>query len=132
MRSVNAIRRSLVAAVLTLGLGLLSAATADAKTILPPLPTAPEGDIPGVNDWTCQPSTERPTPVILVHGTGGDRRHLLFQLGTAVKAAGFCIYSLDYGNRGLNDVAGAAEELKAFVEKVLDSTGAAKVSMVGH
>ena len=136
MASVNAIRRSLVAALLALGLGVLpvtvTGSTAEAKTILPPLPTAPEGDIPGVNDWSCRPTAERPTPVILVHGTVGDRRHLLEALGKAIKAKGFCVYSLDYGNRGLDDIVGSADELKAYVQKVLDSTGAAKVSMVGH
>ena len=148
MTSVNAIRRSLAAALLALGLVLLPvsiagsgtgpiagsviAPAAEAKTILPPLPTAPEGDIPGVNDWTCQPTAEYPTPVVLVHGTVGDRRHLLFKLGTSIKAAGYCIYSLDYGNRGLDDIVGSADELKAFIDKVLGATGAAKVSLVGH
>jgi triacylglycerol esterase/lipase EstA (alpha/beta hydrolase family) len=56
----------------------------------------------------------------------------LENLGRAIKAKGFCVYSLDYGNRGLNDIVGSADELKAFVAKVLDSTGAEKVSMVGH
>lgn len=115
-----------------LGGSLLAAPAADAKIILPPLPTAPEGDIPGVNDWSCQPSDARPTPVILVHGTVGDRKHLLENLGKAIKAAGFCVYSLDYGNRGLDDIVGSASELKAYVEEVLEATGAEKVSMVGH
>jgi triacylglycerol lipase len=61
-----------------------------------------------------------------VHGTVGDRRHLLFKLGTAIKAAGYCIYSLDYGNRGPDDIVGSADELKAYIEKVLDTTGAAR------
>jgi len=131
MSRVNAIRRSLAAAILALGLGLLPTSAVEAKTILP-LPTAPEGDIPGVNDWTCKPTSERPTPVILVHGTVGDRRHLLEGLGKAIKAAGFCVFSLDYGNRGLDDIVGSADELKSYVDKVLDATGSAKVSMVGH
>jgi triacylglycerol esterase/lipase EstA (alpha/beta hydrolase family) len=123
---------SAAVAAFLLGVGLVAASPASAKSILPPLPTAPEGDIPGVNDWACKPTAERPEPVILVHGTVGDRRHLLEGLGKAIKANGFCVFSLDYGNRGLDDIVGSAEELQAYVTKVLDSTGAAKVSMVGH
>ncbi|WP_435771875.1 esterase/lipase family protein [Nocardioides sp. SYSU DS0651] len=127
--------RALLAALLTsllLALAVHVAPAAEADTIWPPLPTAPEGDIPGVNVWSCKPSAARPTPVIIVHGTIGDRRHLLERLGKTIKAKGFCVYALDYGNRGLNDVARSAEQLKAFVARVRRATGAAKVSMVGH
>ena len=78
------------------------------------------------------PTATRPTPVILVHGTIGDRRHLLEPLGKALKAAGFCVYAPDYGNRALEDVVASAQQLADFVEKVRESTGADKVSMVGH
>lgn len=117
---------------LLMGVGAVTASPARADTILPPLPTAPDGDIPGVNIWTCKPTAARPTPVILVHGTLGDRTHLLENLGKAIKAKGFCVYSLDYGNRGTNDIVKSAGELKAFVAKVRTSTRAAKVSLVGH
>lgn len=134
---VRTLRLSVPALVasLLLALGVLTAtpaAPAGADTILPPLPTAPEGDIPGVNVWTCKPTAARPTPVILVHGTFGDRRHLLERLGKSIKAKGFCVYSLDYGNRGTGEIVTSAKQLKAFVAKVRTSTGAAKVSMVGH
>jgi triacylglycerol esterase/lipase EstA (alpha/beta hydrolase family) len=128
---VNAIIRFLAGGVLALAIGTLGA-PAHAAGLLPPLPTAPEGDIPGVNDWNCKPTAERPTPVILVHGTIGDRRHLLEMLGKTIKAKGFCVFSIDYGNRGLDDIVGSAEQLKAYVQKVLEATGASQVSMVGH
>jgi triacylglycerol esterase/lipase EstA (alpha/beta hydrolase family) len=70
--------------------------------------------------------------VILVHGTFGDRKHLLERMSRKLKEAGFCVYSLDYGNRATRDIRQSAQELKAYVERVLASTGAAKVSMVGH
>jgi triacylglycerol lipase len=114
--------------VATLGL----AAPARAEGSLPQLPTVPEGDLAGVNDWSCRPSAERPRPVVLVHGTIGDRRHLLDQLATAMLDRGFCVFSLDYGNRGLEEIARSAQQLKAFTQRVLRATGAAKVSMVGH
>lgn len=97
-----------------------------------PLPTAPEGDVRGVNDWGCRPTAQRPTPVVLVHGTFGDRRHLLEPLSHAIMDAGHCLFSLDYGNRATGDVAASARTLKRFVDRVRRSTGAAKVSLVGH
>lgn len=127
--------RTWITALLTaLLLGTTAAVVppAQADTVLPPLPTAPEGDLPGTNVWTCRPTAARPTPVILVHGTFGDRRHLFEQLAKAIKARGFCVYALDYGNRATGDIAESARQLKAFVGKVRASTGAAKVSMVGH
>lgn len=109
-------------------LGLTAPAGADGV----PLPTNPFGDPTGANDWSCRPTAQRPEPVIIVHGTFGDRKSLLDDLSSAMVADGFCVFSLDYGNRGTGDIAASAKELKAFVGKVLDATGAAKVSMVGH
>ena len=108
------------------------AAPTHAEGLLPQLPTAPEGDIEGVNDWSCQPTAKRPSPVILVHGTIGDRRHLLEKLSTEIMDAGFCVFSLDYGNRGLEEISRSAKQLKTFTQRVLRATGAKKVSMVGH
>ena len=97
----------------------------------PPYPTQ-IGEPTGANDWSCRPTAARPTPVVIVHGTFGDRCSLLDPLSAAMVGEGFCVYSLDYGNRGLNDIPTSAGELKAFTERVLRSTGASKVSMVGH
>jgi triacylglycerol esterase/lipase EstA (alpha/beta hydrolase family) len=97
-----------------------------------PLPTSPFGEPTGANDWDCRPTAQRPEPVIIVHGTFGDRKSLLDTLSAAMVDAGFCVFSLDYGNRGTGDIVASAETLKAFTAKVLDATGAAKVSMVGH
>jgi triacylglycerol lipase len=107
-----------------------TAATAPSADVT--YPTSPLGDPPGANDWSCKPTAARPTPVILVHGTIGDRGTLLERLSAGIKAAGFCVYSLDYGNRGLDDIPTSAGQLKTFTERVLRSTGARKVSMVGH
>lgn len=120
---------ALIAAVL-LTAGLVAVPTSSSAA--PTLPTSPLGDPPGANDWSCKPTAARPTPVILVHGTGGDRTNLLQRLSSGVKAAGFCVFSLDYGNRGLNDVAASAAQLKTYTERVLRATGARKVSMIGH
>jgi triacylglycerol lipase len=119
-------------AALLLGAGLsVPAAEADGGSPIP-LPTAPEGDVAGVNDWQCRPSATHPRPIVLVHGTFGDRRHLLEPLSLALLGQGYCVFSLDYGNRGTQDIPTSARTLQAFVDKVLGSTGARKVSMVGH
>ena len=98
----------------------------------PQWPTSPYGEPTGANDWSCSPTAERPTPVVIVHGTFGDRRSLLDRLSAAMVGDGFCVFSLDYGNRGTGDIPASAEQLQAFVTKVLDATGAEQVSMVGH
>jgi triacylglycerol esterase/lipase EstA (alpha/beta hydrolase family) len=131
---MRALLGSLLAALL-LGAGLAVPATATGIGIggVPiPLPTSPEGDVVGVNDWQCHPSRSHPRPIVLVHGTFGDRKHLLEPLSKALLAQGYCVFSLDYGNRGTLDIPTSARTLRAFVAKVLGATGARKVSMVGH
>lgn len=128
--------RSLVLGLLTL---FLTVGLAVAGAVAPAAAAGPAtvgaldvGDPPGANDWDCRPSAERATPVVLVHGTFGDRKHLLEGLSTDLVADGFCVYSLDYGDRGTGDIRQSAEQLRQFVDRVLTATGAAKVSMVGH
>ncbi len=135
--------RSLLAALALAAVtitGSLSAPASAAPT-LPPVaasepgltfPTSPQGDPPGANNWSCKVTKKRPTPVILVHGTFGDRKNLLEPLSASIKGAGFCVYSLDYGNRGTGPIVQSAKQLKKFTNRVLRSTGAKKVSMVGH
>ncbi|GGR51645.1 triacylglycerol esterase/lipase EstA (alpha/beta hydrolase family) [Nocardioides luteus] len=126
---------SLLAAV-ALALAPVSAVAAPSVSAAPrsgiPLPGSPYGDPLGSNDWGCAPTAERPTPVILVHGTFGDRRSLLDPISIAMKRAGFCVYSLDYGNRATDDIRDSAAHLGEFVERVLEVTDAEKVSLVGH
>lgn len=125
-----------VLTALLLAVSLLGAAGASSSTAAAAdpvtYPTAPEGDVAGVNDWTCRPHRVRPTPVILVHGTFGDRRHLLERLALAMMRRGYCVFSLDYGNRATGEISASARELKRFANRVLRTTGARKVSMVGH
>jgi len=92
----------------------------------------PFGSPVGANDWSCRPTTARPTPVVLVHGTFADSRTPLDRISARIKAAGYCVYSVDYGLRGTQRIEDSAATLAAFVDRVLASTGAAKVSLVGH
>lgn len=122
--------RSWIAA---LGLSLLPVLLpVSAQADPPAYPTSPFGEPTGANDWGCKPTAKRPEPVIIVHGTFGDRKSLLDDLSAAMVEKGFCVFSLDYGNRATGPIARSARELRAFTRKVLAATGATKVSMVGH
>src|SRR3954454_17603552 len=118
----------LVAAVATLAVALAPAA-------------ASAGDIsdllrgvspPGANDFTCKPTAAHPAPVVLVHGTFEGAADNWATASPKFKAAGYCVFALEYGNRGTGDIVASAGQLKRFVDAVLAATGARMVSMVGH
>ncbi|MCW2792838.1 MAG: lipase, class 2 [Nocardioides sp.] len=121
--------------IAALGLSLLAVlapVSASADPVPPAWPTSPLGDPPGANDWSCTPTPARPEPVILVHGTFGDRKNLLEDLSAALAGHGYCVFSLDYGNRATGPIEDSARELEAFTNRVLAATGAERVSMIGH
>src|SRR6478735_10987548 len=89
------------------GIGLV----APAQAVPIPLPTSPFGEPTGANDWSCVPTAEHPTPVVIVHGTFGDRKSLLDDLSSAMVGEGYCVFSLDYGDRGTQDIATSAQQL---------------------
>ena len=86
---------------------------------------------PGSNDASCRPSAAHPYPVVLVHGTFLNQTRWL-TLSPQIKAAGYCVFSLDYGDNGLGEIRQSAAQLAAFVDQVLKETGARKVDVVGH
>ncbi|MBM7458394.1 lipase family alpha/beta hydrolase [Rhodococcus coprophilus] len=103
----------------------------------------PGGSAPGSNDWSCEPSDEHPEPVVLVHGTMANRQDNWAYLSPLLANEGYCVFALTYGNYpelpwpfsavgGLKPMEQSAVELAAFVDRVLDVTGAEKVSLVGH
>ncbi len=135
---------SAVAAAFTLGACTASAATpypvnysftaAIAYTVThdgqPPL---------GANNWACRPSAAHPDPVVLVHGTFGNMTDSWEALSPLLANAGYCVYALNYGGSSAGNpiqatgpIETSAAQLSAFVDKVLASTGARKVDIVGH
>ncbi|MEA2333179.1 MAG: hypothetical protein QOH58_3317 [Thermoleophilaceae bacterium] len=93
---------------------------------------APGISPPGANDWSCRPSSAHPHPVVLVHGTFADMTVSWNLISPRLKQAGYCVFALDYGHRGTDPIEQSAGELRAFVDRVLAATGAAKVALVGH
>ena len=112
---------------------LLSAVTAGAKVDASP---------PGANIWTCKPSARHPRPVVLVHGTAGNKNTNWQTYAPLLKNNGYCVYSFTYGVAstalplsqlgGFTRIQDSAKQLAAFIMRVRKSTGAAKVDLVGH
>ncbi|MER7185500.1 alpha/beta fold hydrolase [Streptomyces hyaluromycini] len=121
--------RPLTALLLAAAVAAVPAATAHASSA----PTT------GWNDYSCRPSAAHPRPVILVHGTLGNSVDNWLSLAPYLEDRGYCVFSLDYGQLdgvplfyGLGPIDKSAEQLSAFVDKVLAATGAAKADLVGH
>ncbi len=104
----------------------------------------PAADPPGANDWSCRPPAEHPEPVVLVHGFLGNKTTNWQTYAPLLKNNGYCVYALTYGQTpdlpspanqyfgGLTRMQHSAQQLKAFVARVLAATGATKVDIVGH
>jgi triacylglycerol esterase/lipase EstA (alpha/beta hydrolase family) len=111
---------------LVAALAALPAATAAAQAPSPGISP------PGANDWSCVPSAAHPEPLVLVHGTFGDMTVSWNTTAPRMALEGYCVYALDYGDRGMGPIADSAQQLAGFVDQVLAATGAAKVDLVGH
>jgi triacylglycerol lipase len=86
---------------------------------------------PGSNDVSCKPTAAHPYPVVLVHGTF-ENQAMWALVSPQIKAKGYCVFSLDYGNNATGDIPTSAGVLGNFVDQVLAETGASKVDIVGH
>ena len=106
--------------------------------------TAPGSELPGANDWTCRPSADKPRPVVLVHGTSGSAVTNWATYGPLLHNEGYCVYTLTYGALpgqpwpvselgGLSDITGVSvPQVGGFIDRVLASTGAGQVDLIGH
>ncbi len=91
-----------------------------------------EGTPPPGANVPCEPTAAHPYPVVLVHGTFETMDQNWAVLSPQLKEMGYCVFALNYGNRGLGPIQDSARELGTFVDNVLGYTGAEKVSLVGH
>ncbi|WP_226486395.1 esterase/lipase family protein [Streptomyces parvulus] len=133
--------RPLAALLLTAAVAVFPAATAATAAATAATATAAADARPaaGWNDYTCKPSAAHPRPVVLVHGTFGNSVDNWLGLAPYLKNRGYCVFSLDYGQlpgvpffHGLGPVEKSAEQLDAYVDRVLAATGAAEADLVGH
>jgi len=99
----------------------------------------PTRDPRGADDWSCRPSAEHPEPVILIHGTLDNAFDNWNGLSPILKDQGYCVFALNYGHStgvahifGTGDMVAAAHEVAAFVDRVVEVTGAEHVALVGH
>ncbi|MFE9705547.1 esterase/lipase family protein [Streptomyces sp. NPDC005930] len=127
--------RPLTALLLAAAVVLFPAVTAGAA----PTTAADARPTSGWNDYTCKPSAAHPRPVVLVHGTFGNSVDNWLGLAPYLQNRGYCVFSLDYGRlpgvplfHGLGPVGKSAEQLAAYVDRVLAATGAAETDLVGH
>ncbi|HEX4017577.1 MAG TPA: alpha/beta fold hydrolase [Frankiaceae bacterium] len=93
----------------------------------------------GANNWACHPTAAHPDPVVLVHGTFGNMTDSWEALSPLLANAGYCVYALNYGGSSASNpiqatgsIETSAQQLSAFVDKVLASSDARKVDIVGH
>jgi triacylglycerol esterase/lipase EstA (alpha/beta hydrolase family) len=117
---------------LTAAIALIAAAAAPTASAADVTDLLPATSPPGANDFTCKPAAAHPSPVVLVHGTFEGATDNWATVSPQIKAAGYCVFALEYGNRGTGDIAASAGQLQRFVDAVLAATGAKKVSLVGH
>jgi triacylglycerol lipase len=98
---------------------------------------------PGANIWTCQPTARHPRPVVLVHGTLGNKNTNWRAYAPLLANHGYCVYALTYGVPphsppvvdqlgGQTAIGASARQLAAFIARVLRASGARQVDIVGH
>lgn len=83
------------------------------------------------DDWSARPSADKPWPIILIHGTV-DTKGVWQELGTELRADGWCVFAPDYGKRGTAAMEESAVQLGAYIEAVRTITGAEQVILIGH
>ncbi len=102
-----------------------------------------DGDAPGSNLWDCKPTARHPRPVVLVHGTAGNKNTNWQTYAPLLANNGYCVFALTYGVAagtpkgadqfgGFDDMVQSAHELADFVARVRAATGARQVDIVGH
>lgn len=99
----------------------------------------PTGAPAGANNWSCKPSSVHPDPVVLVHGLGATMAENWATFSPLLADNGYCVYALTYGLApgevyvgGWQPMETSSQQLATFVDRVLKSTGAAKIDLVGH
>ncbi|GAC57085.1 triacylglycerol lipase [Gordonia hirsuta DSM 44140 = NBRC 16056] len=110
---------------------VIDAAVATVTGDLQPAETVP----PGANVPGCR--SEQP-PVVLLHGTAQNQMSAWQYLAPTLANAGYCVHSLTYGQTswsgqvgGLGQREKSARQVAAFVDRVLASSGAGQIDLIG-
>jgi triacylglycerol esterase/lipase EstA (alpha/beta hydrolase family) len=120
---------------------LVIALTCSVLLVVPAAASAAEPPPPPGANVACVPTAAHPYPVVLVHGTFENRFDNWQAMSPALRAAGYCVFALDYGAYngsgtygvyGVGPIEHSAQELADYVASVRSRTGAAKVDLVGH
>lgn len=98
----------------------------------------PEQSPPGTNDFSCRPSAAHPFPVVLIPGTFSVMEDDFGALAPILANNGYCVFSLNYGGtrgalvQAIGPAATSANQVAAFVQRVVQATGVSQVDLVGH
>lgn len=86
----------------------------------------------------CHPSAAHPYPVVLVEGTFASMYNSFQAISPDLVNNGYCVYAFNYGQTipgsgfyAMGDIPTSAGQLATEVNRVLASTGASKVDLVG-
>jgi triacylglycerol esterase/lipase EstA (alpha/beta hydrolase family) len=86
----------------------------------------------------CHPSAAHPYPVVLVEGTFASMYNSFQAISPDLVNNGYCVYAFNYGQTipgsgffAMGDIPASAGQLATEVNRVLASTGASKVDLVG-
>jgi triacylglycerol lipase len=116
----------LAIALVLVAAGVVAALAAGGRSSDPPR-ADPHGPAPAA--LRCA-TPRHPYPVVLVPGTFDATSW--GAIGDGLAARGYCVETFQYGEDGIGAIAGSAQELSRFVNRVLARTHAARVSIVGH
>ncbi|MEV6774047.1 alpha/beta fold hydrolase [Nocardia sp. NPDC051030] len=99
----------------------------------------------GANDWGCKPDAAHPNPVVLVHGTWASAFSAYSYMSPEIAKAGYCVFTFNYGRANVPGaglvqptigatgyIEDSAAQVAVFVDRVLATTGASQVNMIGH
>lgn len=134
MFAITSIRRAILPVILAAGLCAVAVPATAAPVAAAPVVT------PTVrNDYSCDPTPAAPQPVLLLHGTT-DSTKSLDTLAATLAARGVCVFDFNYGPMwisvtgiyGVDDSVKSAHTVATNIDRILQSTGAAKVDVIGH
>ncbi|MGW5572262.1 esterase/lipase family protein [Nocardia thailandica] len=97
----------------------------------------PDAPPSGANDWTCRPDSAHPQPVVLLHGLS-NQTITWNTLSPVLAAEGYCVFTTTYGTGqfgplgAVTPIEDSGAQIGAFIDRVLATTGAARVDLVGH